>query len=66
MVEGARARLNDTSFLPVSADGQALPFKDESFDAVIYQLGLQFFPDQAFGLKEFRRVAGRQSVSSPP
>jgi len=56
MVEGARARLNDPSFLPATADGQALPFRDGSFDAVICQLGLQFFPDPAHGLKEFRRV----------
>ncbi len=31
-------------------------FSDGSFDAVICQLGLQFFPDPALGLAEFRRV----------
>jgi SAM-dependent methyltransferase len=56
MLEGARDRLNDPSFLPVAADGQALPFRDGSFDAVICQLGLQFFPNPALGLVEFRRV----------
>ena len=56
MVEAARDRLNDPSFWPVAADGQALPFADGSFDAVICQLGLQFFPDPALGLLEFRRV----------
>jgi ubiquinone/menaquinone biosynthesis C-methylase UbiE len=56
MLEGAGDRLNDPSFWPVAADGQALPFKDGSFDAVTCQLGLQFFPDPALGLKEFRRV----------
>jgi ubiquinone/menaquinone biosynthesis C-methylase UbiE len=56
MLEGARARLNDPLFWPVAADGQALPFRDGSFDVVICQLGLQFFPDPAVGLKEFRRV----------
>jgi ubiquinone/menaquinone biosynthesis C-methylase UbiE len=59
MLEGARDRLNDPSFWPVAADGQALPFKDGSFDAVICQLGLQFFSDPALGLKEFRRVLRR-------
>ena len=33
-----------------------MPFSDDSFDAVVCQLGLQFFPDPALGLMEFRRV----------
>jgi ubiquinone/menaquinone biosynthesis C-methylase UbiE len=56
MVEAARDRLNKPSFWPVAADGQALPFADGSFDAVICHLGLQFFLDPALGLLEFRRV----------
>jgi ubiquinone/menaquinone biosynthesis C-methylase UbiE len=56
MLEGARQRLREPSFWPVAADGQALPFPDESFDAVVYQLGLQFFSEPALGLMEFRRV----------
>jgi SAM-dependent methyltransferase len=56
MLEGARARLNEPLFWPVAADGQALPFRDASFDCVICQLGLQFFPNPALGLAEFRRV----------
>jgi ubiquinone/menaquinone biosynthesis C-methylase UbiE len=56
MVEAARIRLERLSFLPVVTDGQALPFKDGSFDAVVCQLGLQFFPDPVQGLSEFRRV----------
>src|SRR5215469_13555909 len=40
----------------MAADGQALPFRDGSFDCVVCQLGLQFFPDPALGLAEFRRV----------
>ncbi len=59
MLEGARARLQTPLFLPVTADGQALPFADQSFDSVICHLGLQFFPDPALGLKEFRRVLRR-------
>src|ERR1700730_1978439 len=35
MLEAARDRLGEPSFLPVAAGGQALPFKDGSFDAVI-------------------------------
>jgi ubiquinone/menaquinone biosynthesis C-methylase UbiE len=31
MVEAARDRLNKPSFLPVAADGQALPFADKEF-----------------------------------
>ena len=56
MLQAARSRLTKGAFLPVAADGQALPFADASFDAVICQLGLQFFPDPGRGLMEFRRV----------
>jgi ubiquinone/menaquinone biosynthesis C-methylase UbiE len=56
MLEAARDRLDEASFLPVAADGQSLPFKDGCFDAVTCQLGLQFFPDPTRGLVEFRRV----------
>lgn len=64
MIQSARKRLNESAFCPVAADGQALPFKDGVFDAVICQLGLQFFPDPACGLSEFRRVlrAGRRAA----
>ena len=56
MVRSAVARISDVRFLPIAADGQALPFRNGCFDAVICQLGLQFFPDPARGLSEFRRV----------
>jgi ubiquinone/menaquinone biosynthesis C-methylase UbiE len=56
MLEAASSRLNQSAFLPVAADGLKLPFSDSSFDAVVCQLGLQFFPDPALGLPEFRRV----------
>jgi ubiquinone/menaquinone biosynthesis C-methylase UbiE len=65
MLWAARARLQELTFLPVVADGQLLPFSDASFDAVVCQLGLQFFPDPTLGLKEFRRVlrkGGRAAV----
>jgi len=43
-----------------------LPFGNESFDVVLCQLGLQFFPDQPKALREMRRVtrpAGRIATS---
>lgn len=63
----ARARLGHEPNVSVSVeDGQALSFADESFDAVLCNLGLMFFPDPVRGLSEFRRVlrpGGRVAVS---
>ena len=56
MLHAARARLHSEAFQPVAMDGEALAFRDACFDAVICQLGLQFFADPARGLAEFRRV----------
>jgi ubiquinone/menaquinone biosynthesis C-methylase UbiE len=36
----------------------SLPFDDGSFDLVLCQLGLQFFPDRPLALREMRRVLG--------
>jgi SAM-dependent methyltransferase len=47
-----------------SAD--ALPFPDESFEAVVSQFGLMFFPDRAAALREMMRVlvpGGRLAVA---
>ena len=38
------------------ADALALPFPDESFDAVACQFGAMFFPDKVKGYSEARRV----------
>lgn len=38
------------------ADAQDLPFPNESFDAVVCQFGVMFFPDKHKGLREFNRV----------
>jgi ubiquinone/menaquinone biosynthesis C-methylase UbiE len=67
MVEKARERLDRAPNASVTVeDGQALSFADYSFDAVLCNLGLMFFPDPARGLSEFRRVlrpGGRVAVS---
>src|SRR6266480_1610250 len=38
------------------ADAQMLPFPDRSFDRVICQLGLQYFPDRLAAVREMHRV----------
>jgi SAM-dependent methyltransferase len=38
------------------ADATALPFDDRSFDAVVCQFGVMFYPDKAQGLREAFRV----------
>jgi SAM-dependent methyltransferase len=56
MLEAARRNLMG---LPITLEmlaGQALPYPDNGFDAVICQLGLMFFTDPARGLSEFYRV----------
>jgi len=67
MAERARKRFEKAPNVSVSVeDGQALSFPDESFDAVLCNLGLMFFPDPVRGLSEFRRVlrrGGRAAVS---
>jgi ubiquinone/menaquinone biosynthesis C-methylase UbiE len=67
MLTVARSILSEGA--PVSwIKGSALnlPFPSARFDVVFCQLGLQFFPDQARALREFRRVArerGRAAIS---
>jgi ubiquinone/menaquinone biosynthesis C-methylase UbiE len=56
MLRSARVRLDELLYSAVNANGQALPFKDGAFDAVVCQLGLQFFSSPAAGVLEFRRV----------
>ena len=56
MLNAASSRLSSPRFLPVVSDGQSLVFPDATFDAVLCQLGLMFFPEPASGLTEFRRV----------
>jgi ubiquinone/menaquinone biosynthesis C-methylase UbiE len=67
MTAKARARLAARPNVSVTVeDGQALTLTDQSFDAVICNMGLMYFPDPARGLAEFRRVlrpGGRAAVS---
>src|SRR5579872_4211957 len=67
MADLARRRLSDAPNASVIVeDGQALSFADCSFDVVLCNLGLMFFPDPVRGLSEFRRVlrpGGRVAVS---
>ena len=67
MAGKARERLGKAPDVLVSIeDGQALSFSDESFDAVLCNLGLMFFSDPVRGLSEFRRVLrpGRRAAVS--
>lgn len=38
------------------ADAQALPFDDGSFDVIVCQFGVMFFPDKALAMREAKRV----------
>jgi ubiquinone/menaquinone biosynthesis C-methylase UbiE len=52
--KGLQSQDNRIEWKP--ADAQALPFDDQSFDAVACQFGVMFFPDKVQGYKEARRV----------
>ena len=56
MLDHAMARLRDDRIAWRQADALALPFADESFDAVVCQFGAMFFPDKVQGYAEARRV----------
>jgi SAM-dependent methyltransferase len=57
MIEYARGKIPaDLRLSWQAADAQALPFPDASFDAVVCQFGVMFFPDKVAALREARRV----------
>src|SRR5215468_5133074 len=57
MLDHAQTRLSRKERLEwKQADALALPFADQSFDAVACQFGAMFFPDKLQGFKEAFRV----------
>ncbi len=48
--------LGDTRITWRQADALAMPFEDQTFDAVACQFGVMFFPDKVKGYREARRV----------
>jgi ubiquinone/menaquinone biosynthesis C-methylase UbiE len=66
MLEVAARRLNSPRVVWSRADALALPFDAESFDAVVCQFGVMFYPDPRAGHAEAARVlrpGGRYLVS---
>lgn len=56
MLAVAQKRISSPLVTFRQADAQALPFDDASFDAVVCQYGVMFFPDRAGAYREARRV----------
>jgi SAM-dependent methyltransferase len=56
MLDVAAARLAGPRATFRQADAQALPFDDGSFDAIVCQFGVMFFPDRILAYREARRV----------
>ena len=56
MLEQAARRIGASNVRFQAADAQALPFKDDSFDLVICQFGVMFFPDKVRANAVARRV----------
>src|SRR5262245_59166600 len=56
MLEQAARRVSASNVRFQSTDAQALPFPDDSFDLVVCQFGVMFFPDKVQANAEARRV----------
>jgi ubiquinone/menaquinone biosynthesis C-methylase UbiE len=56
MLEVARSIVKDERITWQVADAQAIPFDGGSFDHVVCQFGLMFFPDKAKAIAEVHRV----------
>ena len=64
MIEIAKKRVLDDKIKWQAADALELPFDDNSFDLVVIQFGIMFFPDKLKGLQEVYRVlkSGGKSI----
>ena len=56
MIGVAKGIVKDKSISWMQADAMDLPFTDRSFDLVVMQFGIMFFPDKQKGLNETYRV----------
>jgi len=56
MLDLAAGKLEATNVRWQQADAQRLPFEDSSFDAVVCQFGVMFFPDKLAAYREALRV----------
>jgi len=56
MINVAKKNVKDKNIQWMTADALNLPFEKNSFDAVVCQFGIMFFPDKLKGLQEAHRV----------
>lgn len=56
MITVAKTKVTNDRIKWMAADALDLPFPNESFDLVVCQFGIMFFPDKEKGLKEAFRV----------
>ena len=56
MLDVARERVQSDRVTFRTADAQDLPFEDSSFDIVVCQFGVMFYPDRVRGNEQARRV----------
>ena len=56
MITVAKEMVHEKNIKWMPADAMELPFADASFDLVVIQFGIMFFPDKEKGLKEAYRV----------
>jgi ubiquinone/menaquinone biosynthesis C-methylase UbiE len=56
MLDHAAEQVSSDRVIFQKADAQALPFPDRSFDVVVCQFGVMFFPDKQQAYREARRV----------
>ena len=56
MINVAKEKVQDKNIKWMAADAMELPFDDNSFDLVVIQFGIMFFPDKPKGLSEAYRV----------